>query len=230
MRLLLTRAEDDAALSAARLAARGHECALSPLLRVEDIDVAVPAGPFDAIAMTSARAARSQTARGLDPALKTLPLWLVGRRTLEAARAAGFEGPARVAPAAGALLVDLGEQGGGVSALYLAGADRKPDLEAGLSRRGIVAAVCEVYRACAAPELSDEAVAALAGGRIDAVLHFSRRSADLFIAAADRASLSLGAVRHFCLSRDVAAPLFARGAATEIAATASEAALFDLAG
>ena len=111
MRLLLTRAEDDAALSAARLAARGHECALSPLLRVEDIDVAVPAGPFDAIAMTSARAARSQTARGLDPALKTLPLWLVGRRTLEAARAAGFEGPARVAADAGGAASQAAEIG-----------------------------------------------------------------------------------------------------------------------
>lgn len=230
MRLLLTRAEEDAAPSAARLAARGHECLVSSLLRIEDIDACVPAGSFGAVAMTSARAARSLTARGLEPAFRALPLWIVGRRTLDAARAAGFDGPALVASDAAALLAEIGTLEDRGRALYLAGADRKPFLEEGLLRLGVEYAVCEVYRACAVADFSKDVAAALAAGRIDAVLHFSRRSAALFIAAADRAGLALDATRHFCLSQDVAAPLVARGITAAIAAAATEPALFDLAG
>lgn len=229
MRLLLTRAEDDAASSAARLAARGHECLISPLLRIEDIHVAAPSGNFGAIAMTSVRAARSSTARALGPALRASPLWIVGRRTLDAARVAGFDGPALVAPDAAALLAAIGVQDDRARTLYLAGADRKSALEDGLLQLGIECAVCVVYRACAVADLSKEAVAGLAAGRIDAILHFSRRSASLFIAAADRAGLALNAARHFCLSEDVAAPLAARGAPADVAVAATESALFDLA-
>ena len=58
MRLLVTRPEADAARTAQALRARGHEVLVAPLLRVESIDADF-GGPFDAVLMTSANAARA---------------------------------------------------------------------------------------------------------------------------------------------------------------------------
>ena len=57
--------------------------------------------------------------------------------------------------------------------------------------------------------------AALAQGALDGVLHFSRRSAQAYIDCASRVgSLERAlAPMHFCLSRQVAQPLSAAGAA-----------------
>ena len=73
--------------------------------------------------------------------------------------------------------------------------------------------------------------AAIAGGRIDGVLHYSARTAGAFIAAARAAGITDFAmkIRHFCLSSQVAAPLAAAGAASvRIAGAPNEAALFAL--
>jgi uroporphyrinogen-III synthase len=70
-----------------------------------------------------------------------------------------------------------------------------------------------VYRAAAAP-FAPELIAALKAGEIDAVLHFSRRSADNYLAGAAKAGIAKEAlaVRHLCLSAQIAQPLMAAGA------------------
>jgi uroporphyrinogen-III synthase len=68
-------------------------------------------------------------------------------------------------------------------------------------------------------------------GQIDAVLHFSRRSADNFVAAAKAAGLMTQALapRQLCLSQPVAEPLRAAGAHDiAIASRPDEAALLKL--
>jgi uroporphyrinogen-III synthase len=62
--------------------------------------------------------------------------------------------------------------------------------------------------------LTRKAQQALASGQIDGVLHYSRRSAELFVAAAQSAGLTEKALAcgHYCLSPDVAAPLRQAGA------------------
>ena len=66
---------------------------------------------------------------------------------------------------------------------------------------------------------------------MQAVLHFSKRSAENYIAGAQAAGVGgpAMAVRHYCLSEQVAAPLRAAGAArVAVAPRTEEAALIEL--
>jgi uroporphyrinogen-III synthase len=115
--------------------------------------------------------------------------------------------------------------------LYCAGEDRAGDLAGSLQVRGLrVETVC-VYRAAMVADLAPEVRAALAGGAIDAVLHYSARTAAAFVATATAAGirdLSIQA-RHLCLSAQVATPLAAAGArAIDVASEPNERALFAL--
>jgi uroporphyrinogen-III synthase len=66
-----------------------------------------------------------------------------------------------------------------------------------------------------AEALPDAAAQALAAGEIDGVLHFSRRSAEAYLACCRRAGLAQAALapRQYCLAVQVAEPLAAAGAA-----------------
>ena len=130
MRLLLTRAVEDAARTRVLLEARGHQVVLSPVLRYAGTGASLPDEPPDALVVTSARAFVHAAPRSWD--IASLPLYLVGRRTRDAARDAGFSGPTIVAGTAAAMaavLRPLRPQ----RLLYLAGVDRKADLEAALA-------------------------------------------------------------------------------------------------
>ena len=69
------------------------------------------------------------------------------------------------------------------------------------------------YAAEALPVLPDAVDGALARRDLDAILHYSRRSAAVALALADAAGHggAFRALRHYCLSADVAAPLEAAG-------------------
>jgi uroporphyrinogen-III synthase len=115
--------------------------------------------------------------------------------------------------------------------LYCAGEDQAGDLAGALRMRGLhVETVC-VYRAAMVADLAPDVRAAFAGDAVDAVLHYSARTAAAFVAAATAAGirdLSIRA-RHLCLSPQVAAPLAAAGAtAVDIAGAPNEQALFAL--
>ncbi len=95
----------------------------------------LPSGPFDALLATS----RHAFTQGPDLQRwgKRLPVFAVGRRTAEAARAAGFD-DVRIGAGDGeglATLVRL-TLPRPARLLYLAGRDRKPTLEALARRRG----------------------------------------------------------------------------------------------
>ena len=113
--------------------------------------------------------------------------------------------------------------------LYLAGEDRAGDLAAA----GLPVHTAVVYRALKADHFPPPVAAALAQGEIDGVLHFSARSAEAYLdcAAHDAIRESALAPVHYCLSRQVAAPLSAAGApAVRIAARPDETALLELVG
>ncbi len=87
-----------------------------------------------------------------------------------------------------------------------------------------------VYRAVPLP-FPPELTAALEAGDVEAVLHFSRRSAENYVAGARAAGIAEEAlaVRHYCLSAQVAEPLEAAGAKrVAIAPRPQEAALIEL--
>ena len=115
--------------------------------------------------------------------------------------------------------------------LYCAGKDRVGDLAGSLQACGLRVETACIYRAAMVADLAPEVRAALAGGAIDAVLHYSARAAASFVATATGAGirdLSIQA-RHLCLSAQVAAPLAAAGArAIDVASEPNERALFAL--
>ena len=90
-----------------------------------------------------------------------------------------------------------------------------------------------VYRAVKAARFPPEVAAALARGAIDGVLHFSARSAEAYLDCAAQGGIARRALApmHYCLSRQVAAPLAAAGAAAvRIAARPDEMAMLELVG
>ncbi len=199
----MLRATDDAARTADRLRAIGLIPVLSPVLEIAATGAQLPQGAYDALLASSAKGV--ELARGAE-AFKPLPLHAVGERTAHAARAHGFH-PDIVAGNAEAILPLLLERyQRPAHFLYLAGRDRQQTLEAGLKAAGHRVAAVEVYEARAAKALSREAVDAIAAGEIDAVLHYSRRSAEIFIALAKGAGI-LEKTRdalHVALSQEVA--------------------------
>jgi uroporphyrinogen-III synthase len=164
-----------------------------------------------------------------------VPLYTVGGRSAEAARAAGFA-TVRSADGDAHDLVRLVAQqltGAAAPLLYLAGEDRSVDLAEQLGRHRLMVRTAVVYRAAAAERLPREAEQAIAVGDIDGVLHYSRRSAAAFLRCADAAGLRkrVLALIHFSLSAQVAAPVAEAGTADiRTAARPEELALLDLVG
>ena len=231
MRLLVTRSEPDAARTAAALRARGHDVVLAPLLRIELLDFELPDEPWSAVVMTSANAARAVAQHPRRAALIVREVFTVGRHTADAARAAGF----RTVHSADGDKDDLaevlrarrGEATGPL--LYLAGEDRAGDLAAGAAR--VVTVV--IYRALKAEHFAPEIAAALARRALDGVLHFSIRSAQAYLDCASREGILDAALAplHVCISRQVAQPLAAAGAAAiRIAPRPDESAMIELVG
>ncbi|HJS61254.1 MAG TPA: uroporphyrinogen-III synthase [Pseudolabrys sp.] len=227
MRVVVTRPQADSERTAATLEALGHEVLVAPLMRVEPVAVDL-AGTWSAIVITSANAlpAIPATADGI----KTLPVFAVGDRSAEAARRAGF---AEVSSANGDIkdlvrLVAARAVGAKAPLLYLAGEDRSGDLVAQLAARGIDAEMKVIYRVVA-EVFSSVLAAALESGDVDAVLHFSRRSAELFVEGARSSGVAGPAedVRHLCLSSQVAEPL-AGASRIAVAARPEEAVLIAL--
>ena len=235
MRLIVTRPEPDGARTATKLRALGHEVELVPLLSIEAVcDVDLGGGPFAAALMTSANALSSIASHERIAELRSLPIFAVGRRTAEAARAAGFpdvisaDGNQRdLVRLVRARFVAPGPK----PLLYLAGEDRSGDLAGDLAALGLPVRTVVVYRAVTVSAFPNAVRDALTLGRFDGVLHFSRRSAESFLRCAGAGGAlrpALG-VTHYCLSSQVAQPIVAAGAAVvRVARRPEETALIEL--
>lgn len=234
VRLLVTRAEPDGARTAAALRERGHEVLEQALLRIEAVtDAGLPGGPWTAVVFTSANAVRAVARHRRFRDLAGLPAYTVGNRTRAAAAAAGFD---PVTSADGdvdrlAALIDPAAAVGRGPLLYCAGEERSGDLAATLRARGLAVETACVYRAAVVGDLAPAVHAALAAGAVDAVLHYSARTAAAFVAAVMAAGVKDLSIhtRHLCLSAQIAAPLARAGAtAIEVASEPNEPALFAL--
>ncbi|HET9714814.1 MAG TPA: uroporphyrinogen-III synthase [Pseudolabrys sp.] len=206
MRVVVTRPKVDSERTAAALRSLGHDVLVTPLLSVQPIQAEL-SGEWGAVAITSPNALYALAGDLARSSLLKLPLFAVGTRSAEAARQAGF---IDVLSADGNAddLVRLIASRYARSArplLYLAGEDRSTDLVSQLAALGVRAEMRIVYRAVAVP-FPPELVKAIGEGQIDAVLHFSRRSAENYVRGAKTAGIlpAALAVRHFCLSRQVA--------------------------
>lgn len=188
MRILLTRPEADARRSAERLKALGHEVVIAPLFEIVATGAPMPKGIFDRLLATSAQAFAGLTDD--TDGLKHLPMHVVGERTASAARNGGFAEIATVAPDATALAIAIARAvPRPQSFLYLAGRERRPELEAALAALGHVVTPWIVYEAREQESAASRLREVWLHERIDAVLHFSPRSAALYVALAEKAGL-----------------------------------------
>ena len=205
-RVLVLRAFEDAERTGEKLRGLGFEPLISPVLEIVATGAPPPQGAFDAALATSSK--------GIELAQFSLPLplYAVGARAIEAGAARGWRRGASAKDAAALAELLIENYPSPARFLYLAGRDRKEELEARLRAAGHGVWVVETYEARAAAALSDRALEALATAEVFAVLHYSRRSAEIFVRLALRREDStflqrLREAKHLALSADVAAPL-----------------------
>ena len=217
MRVLVLRAQADAARTADRLRLAGHEALLSPVIEIVATGAPLPSTPVDVIIATSAHALAGVSQ--LPTALAGATWLVVGERLRDALAERGFGEPEYVATDVADLIAALDARyPEPFRFLYLAGRDRKGALENALRANGHDVAIVETYAARAVSALAPGIAEALQRGAVDVVLHFSRRSADLFVQlAGDAAARHPDDVRHIAISADAAAPLAAQGWQVEIA-------------
>ena len=221
-RILVTRPLPEAERTAARLQAAGVTPVLSPLLHIEPMDWVLPDAVPDAVLISSGRAVRAGDARLA--ALLALPCYCVGPASARAAEAAGFgdiQTPATEGVAAAlALALAAGALPETGRILHLAGHDRT----ACVPPQGLTIDMVETYRAVL-QRLDAAAAAGLAGGRIDATLLYSARTARQFAAEADRLALARGRHAIACLSEAIAAAAGPGWGQVTVTAEATEPAL-----
>jgi uroporphyrinogen-III synthase len=235
MHILLTRPESQSLETVTTLRARGHGVMHVPLIRIEaDTGVDLGDGPYVALAVTSANAIDAIARHPRKDMILGLLVFAVGKRTAESARMAGFQ---RVVSAEGDVMqlaqLILQHVPSNSPILYLAGEYRAGDLKGSLEAKGYRVHIAEIYRAVAAKSLPAEAVQALQADSIDAVLHYSRRSAETLLRLAEAGSCLVNVLKckHFCLSAQIAEPFVEAGAQqTLVARRPDETALLDLVG
>jgi uroporphyrinogen-III synthase len=216
MRLLVTRPEPDCERTAAALREYGHDAIIAPLLRIEPLaDADFGQGPFAGVVITSVNGARWLASHPRRQEVIDLPVFAVGRRSADAARAAGFSAVISADQDVRALARLIAQRPGAAPLLYVAALDRGGDLAGDLAALGIAVETVVAYRADKATELPETAQRALAKEMIDGVLHFSRRTAEAYLDCCRSAGLLRQglAPTHYCLSDQVAEPLVAVGAA-----------------
>jgi len=219
MIVLITRPLAEARRTALRLRESGFEPMIAPLLEIVPVVPVWPSTPPEALLATSMHAFLTP----LPIEWQNLPLLTVGDQTAVAAHHAGAvisaNGDARA-------LVELARRQGFKHFAYLAGHTRKAELERCIAEFAVIETL-EVYHARAVEALPETARQALQAHATGAVLHYSRRSAEIFIKCVNKAGLmaSLPNYRHLCLSDDVAVPLRALELAVEVAPEPKESSL-----
>lgn len=213
MAILVTRPQPDGTATAAVLRQRGYDVLTAPMLRFEKVMLSVDAdADFGAVVVTSANALRALEGQASSIGLRRLPLYAVGARTALAALDFGFDDVRSADWDAAALrdvlaaAVKAGQLSKDRPLLYLAGADLARDLAGELGERGFTVVTQTTYRMQPVPDLPSDVCAAFAAGQIEAVLHYSRRSARAFFQAAGLSGVEIAAlaIPHCCLSAAVA--------------------------
>ena len=236
MAILITRPLPDGEATASALRARGLEVLLAPMLRFEPVALHDdPEASYGVVIVTSANALRAIEPGLEGSSLLKLPLFAVGEHSAAAARAVGF-----------AKVISANSDAAGLRAcilasvkakalkkndrlLYLAGADLSRDLAGELGEHGFTVVTRTTYRMVAVPDLPDETRRAFAADKVEAVLHYSRRSAAAFLDAIRAAGVEISALSlpQGCLSAGIATVIRDAGAARVfVAASPDENALF----
>jgi uroporphyrinogen-III synthase len=230
MAVLVTRPHPDNEATARALKERGFAVVLAPMLRFEPVTLSEETGGnYAGVLATSANALRAVEPQLAESGLLELPLFAVGEHTASEARRLGF---AKVISADGdaAKLSSIVRKGikakkkQATRLLYLAGADLSRDLAGDLVDDGFEVTTRTTYRMVLLTGLSRETREAFAANEVEAVLHYSQRSARAFLdaARADGVEVSALAVPQCCISANVAEILREAGAVRVLAAASPD--------
>lgn len=213
--ILILRPQPGADSTAAAARKLGLEPVVAPIFTVRPLDWTTPAGPFDAVMLTSANAAR-HGGDGLTPYLR-LPCFAVGETTADAARTAGFADVRTGAADGAALLPEIAGAGLG-SVVHPCGQDHLPLAHPDLD-------ILDVPVYVSAPVAALPASATDALGRGALVLLHSPRAAGLFATLAPARST----IRIAAISAATAAAAGGDWASVAVAARPRDEALLELA-
>jgi len=209
VRVLVTRASDDAQRTARELARRGHEAIVAPLSEIRIIENPQPdLADVQAILATSSNGIRAFASRC---ARRDIPLFAVGDNSAETARSAGFghvtsangDSSALAAtvckclsPAEGALL-------------HVTGRRSSKGLHVQVANAGFSCRVWELYDAVPTGVLPDHVLADFGRGTIDAVLVLSPGSGRNLVKAFKGARLEARCAQMLAcsISKEAAAAL-----------------------
>jgi uroporphyrinogen-III synthase len=217
--ILVTRPEPDNAATAEALRQRGFDALLAPVLQFEALPIRHDGSTsYSGLIVTSANALRAIRSHPLSGQWIDLPVYAVGGQTAGAARNIGF---ANVLSADGdvtalrkLITAAIPKRERKTPLLYLSGSDISGDIVSGLASDGIAVTTLTVYRMIPVADLGDSAREAFAAQTIEAVLHYSPRSAAAFVAAIRGAGLEIAALAlpQVCISEAVARVLRESGA------------------
>jgi uroporphyrinogen-III synthase len=236
MAVLVTRPRPDDESTASALRARGFEVLLAPMLRFEPVGFHDDQeARYGAVIITSANALRGIQSHLEGSRLLKLPLFAVGEHSAAAARRAGFEtviaAKGDAANLRNLVLASVKKKTTKASPLlYLAGADLSRDLAGELGQHGLNLVTRTTYRMVAVSSLSRETCDAFAANRVEAVLHYSQRSARAFLEAVRAAGVEVSAlaIPQCCISATVASVVRDAGAMqVMVAAAPDENAVFE---
>jgi len=211
--ILVTRPQPDATATAQRLEAIGITPVIAPVLTMRPLPCVLPRpDAVAALAVTSANALRALAHHAALGPYFDLPLFAIGDRTAQLAMDLGFTS---VVSANGGLteLVDaIAATRFAKPIFYPAPRHQAGDLGKLLAPTGQEVVVARVYDMVAAHALPDAGLQALTRGDLDAVLLYSRRTAEIFATLAEPVLTPPERERLFmlCLSEAVAAPLLER--------------------
>lgn len=215
MRILLTRPEAPALALKEKLEALGHQVALAPILSIQPVEFTLDIkgigdiGDIGGIVMTSASAAPALTSAGFS---SDIAVYAIGSTSARAARAEGFgniisgDGDRR---AFAQLILEHHDPSTG-PLLHLAGSHRAGDIVAELQALGLKASGVRVYEAVAETRLAAHIPDLIRNGRIEVILFFSPRSAEIFLSLAlslandNGLGDALSGISALCLSDAVA--------------------------
>jgi len=206
MRVLITRAHDDAALLAEVLDRAGIESIIDPLL-----DIATVPGPrldlsgVQGLLMTSANGVRAFCQRSDN---RTVAVYAVGDASAREATRLGFTDVHSASGDVDALAELIKQKVDPNSGTLLHGAGSKVagDLAGALRANGFSYVREVLYEVNKADRLSPQTIADFEAGLIDGVLLYSPRTATLFSDLARLAEIDnvLASVTAYCLSPNVA--------------------------
>lgn len=221
-RILVTRSEPGASETATRLREAGFEPITESLFAIAPIDVEAP--DFDALAFTSANGVRRFAL--LSPRRDT-PVFCVGERTAQEARAAGYTSVMSANAAVGALAA-LIERNllRGARLLHAGNEDTRGDLAGRLRASGYQASFLPIFRAVPVEAPGPLLAAHLAGqASFDAVMIHSPRAAAI-LAGFTAGTIGNAHLAVAAISAEAAEPLNGLADRIEVAAAPDGPALF----